>query len=1347
MKIRMKMLPAILLAASLIWKAEAATNNSGQPPAFIMIDVCSNGLGDPDGSFDAPRFQPDVFDIGLDIGADGTIDRWLSKEPAMWFGGGNSDQINHAAWRRFYFFQLDEHTGKQMRLRIVDRSAEYYIAINTIRVNGADGKVVPNPIRNGFFEAANALEGWTVKETSVADPAKLIVSDPTGKYVSYGAKFLSTMTNPESGDFSEKAVLESDTFTLTPVTSFIYGNVSGGGSEFVNLPGANGSDNKSGVYLDLGTAAQDPNGQYDPGSDVALEGFWGGAAGGGANDFGSIFINTSGLEGRRAQIVGFDDSTLYHVTLDAFRANWDWEEKILRNGGFDEGIPTPQSHPNATTWFDEVGNALKASDHPSGAVPGWKVNRKANATGNAWFFDGNARKDHMSGRTFVGTGGGDLTGTGVEIRSDVFVIQAIPNATENVFVQFASAQGTDRTRYQADGSDIAFGRVELIIDVNGNGQFGDASDFRYVQRNQAMAPNQSNSGRDLWHHPEYRWYIRPEHQGLKAVFRAEDHYGTFKASWGWLCIDDLFVWDGKTAQLAFPNSDFEKGTLENWTAEISVGSGFDTWLSGSKKALDAGKVQHSTMNNRSVDIDGDYAADTAARETGGGDNGMGVLTSMAFTLPKLASTGTPGGSTGQPGTGSGPKLFFENFEGLALGRNLDEALVGEKVWTKKAPAGWLADDSGVPGVGDKAQDGVTEWAGWSFADKSWWTRTAGDQRRSEFLFGQGAVMIADPDEWDDAGHKQGLFNTYVSTPPINVTGQAVNSLVLAFDSSWRPEAFDDGAPSFPVGPDGEKTNNQTGVITVSFDGARPIEVLRWDSDSSSPTYHADGDFINEAVLVPIANSANAKSMVVKFGMEKAANDWWWAVDNIAIGVPPLVTGIAADGVSFSLRISEALNKKVDEAKGITMELDGKAVTGAQVTRDGERIMVKYTQAPEVFPPSSRHEVKVKFTTAEGKQVQDTAEFVAPSYTTISATPLSATATITDTDWLTVDQAKGVQLELDGKAVAAASVARSDKQVLVRYAQADIFESNSKHTLKLTFTTATGKQIVDSVEFAAPEFTTVPAALGTAPGTGSQPGLRWRTHQLDAARGNAIALAEQQLAGKLGPSVHDAGAQGTDGVFAIDYVNFDQASGEAGNFKSSGTPPQNIDDLAIPGIPGMAGDNNVAGEARTFLEFRQAGLYTMVVNSDDGFQVSTGTTNNPTQLVLGQLDGGRGAADSIFYFKVEKPGVYFLRLLWFEGTGGASVEWFTINADGSRALVNGAQPGALKAFRVRTVPEPAALPPPAKSSIAFRNGKVEIQFTGTLKASATVVGPYQPVSGATSPYQVTPTDSARFFIAQ
>lgn len=52
----------------------------------------------------------------------------------------------------------------------------------------------------------------------------------------------------------------------------------------------------------------------------------------------------------------------------------------------------------------------------------------------------------MSVRTFVGTGGGDLEGTGVEIRSDVFVIAPVPSPQENVFVQFASAQGSDRIR-------------------------------------------------------------------------------------------------------------------------------------------------------------------------------------------------------------------------------------------------------------------------------------------------------------------------------------------------------------------------------------------------------------------------------------------------------------------------------------------------------------------------------------------------------------------------------------------------------------------------------------------------------------------------------------------------------------------------------------------------------------------------------------------------------------------------------------------------------------------------------------------------------------------------------------
>ena len=58
---------------------------------------------------------------------------------------------------------------------------------------------------------------------------------------------------------------------------------------------------------------------------------------------------------------------------------------------------------------------------------------------------------------------------------------------------------------------------------------------------------------------------------------------------------------------------------------------------------------------------------------------------------------------------------FQNFESLVLGPNLDETLISESAWTKVAPLGWSIDDSGVPGAGNPTQDGVSEWAYWSFA--------------------------------------------------------------------------------------------------------------------------------------------------------------------------------------------------------------------------------------------------------------------------------------------------------------------------------------------------------------------------------------------------------------------------------------------------------------------------------------------------------------------------------------------------------------------------------------------------------------------------------------------------------
>jgi hypothetical protein len=133
-------------------------------------------------------------------------------------------------------------------------------------------------------------------------------------------------------------------------------------------------------------------------------------------------------------------------------------------------------------------------------------------------------------------------------------------------------------------------------------------------------------------------------------------------------------------------------------------------------------------------------------------------------------------------------LLEEDFEGLPLGPNVDESVAGDAVWTPTAPQGWTLDDSGVPGV-DSPADGVTEWAGWSFADNDWWA-SVDDQQRSEFALATGAAAIADSDEYDGKGDPVGTYNAFMSTPEIDVSGVEADpdAILLRFDSSWRPES-------------------------------------------------------------------------------------------------------------------------------------------------------------------------------------------------------------------------------------------------------------------------------------------------------------------------------------------------------------------------------------------------------------------------------------------------------------------------------------------------------------------------------------------------------------------------------
>jgi hypothetical protein len=258
-------------------------------------------------------------------------------------------------------------------------------------------------------------------------------------------------------------------------------------------------------------------------------------------------------------------------------------------------------------------------------------------------------------------------------------------------------------------------------------------------------------------------------------------------------------------------------------------------------------------------------------------------------------------------------LFYEDFEGLTLGPRFDENNAAteafQQAWTNRPPAGWSIDNSKFAAVvitpdnpdsdgdGYADLDGRTEWAGWSFANKDFWI-AADNQTRDQFSLGQGTLAIADNDEWDDQTHLKGFFNSFLKTPLISLAGIAPNTAFLGFASSWRPEALDDGTADpdntittgFPAGPNGEKTNNQTAIITVSYNGGAGTQVMKWDSIQGSPTFHPDKQ--NESVLIALNNPASATNMVITFAMVEAANDWWWAIDNIVVNAgasPPIIT--------------------------------------------------------------------------------------------------------------------------------------------------------------------------------------------------------------------------------------------------------------------------------------------------------------------------------------------------------------------------------------------------------------------------------------------------------------------------
>jgi hypothetical protein len=229
----------------------------------------------------------------------------------------------------------------------------------------------------------------------------------------------------------------------------------------------------------------------------------------------------------------------------------------------------------------------------------------------------------------------------------------------------------------------------------------------------------------------------------------------------------------------------------------------------------------------------------------------------------------------------------------------------------------------------------------------------------------------------------------------------------------------------------------------------------------------------------------------------------------------------------------------------------------------------------------------------------------------------------------------------------------------------------------------------------PAATTIPASAKASAFTATASGFLVRPHWIgdDNGRGpgdaNLTENAETQLAdrftdasGTTFPNQADlTGA--VNGFLTSTLINFDQNAGDIGggdNFNS--LEPSEADPRPNEAFPGIAPANssNFATEILTFLDL-PAGCHTLGVNSDDGFLVTLG--HSKYGVKLGEFNGGRGAADSLFRIVVEEAGVYPIRLSWWEGGGGANLEFFSVVGTNKILINDRAVTGHIKAYSAGT----------------------------------------------------------------
>jgi hypothetical protein len=158
---------------------------------------------------------------------------------------------------------------------------------------------------------------------------------------------------------------------------------------------------------------------------------------------------------------------------------------------------------------------------------------------------------------------------------------------------------------------------------------------------------------------------------------------------------------------------------------------------------------------------------------------------------------------------------------------------------------------------------------------------------------------------------------------------------------------------------------------------------------------------------------------------------------------------------------------------------------------------------------------------------------------------------------------------------------------------------------------------------------------------------------------------------------------------------------------------------------------------------------VMITQPDGVKIKSGlaaglnaSITHDATPVLGQFNDGRGATDTLFDFVVPQAGTYPFRAVWFEGNGGANVEWFSVTSAGQKILLNDTtNPQALRTYQART----AAPARPRFNAVTISAGNITLSWSGTgmLEEAASITGPWAASASQANP-QTVPATGTRFY---